>query len=101
MSQTAWVRVADWATERRILTDGNTVSFEVAGKCTPFCGSCMSRVDWVYRRMRTAGNGIKHRWTSRDLRDEVFLVLEDCGWKPDEVIPRLSDLLALPIRPTA
>jgi hypothetical protein len=96
-----WVRVADWATERRIVVDGRNVAFEVAGKCRPSCGSCNARMALVDRRMREAGNGFKHRWTSRDLREECYLVLEDASWKPDEAVARLSDLLALPIRVTS
>ena len=98
MEQTCWhVRIAGWTTGRRIVLDGNSVKFEVAGQCTPFCGSCNDRIAWVDRQMRAAGDSVKYHWTSRNLREACFLVLEDCGWKPAEVIPRLSNLLALQI----
>lgn len=92
-----YVRVAGWMTGRRILIDGNTVKFEVAGQCNPFCYSCNDRMAWADRRMRLAGDSVKYHWTSRNLREACFLVLEDCDWKQDEITSRLSNLLALQI----
>lgn len=97
MSHTTIVRVAGWSTERRIITDGNDVSFEVAGNCNLSCGACPSRIRQVSGRLESLGDSVKYRWTSRDPRDACFVVLENTGWKADEVIPRLSDLLALHI----
>ncbi|KKT81189.1 MAG: hypothetical protein UW79_C0024G0012 [Candidatus Yanofskybacteria bacterium GW2011_GWA2_44_9] len=98
MEQTClYVHVAGWMTGRRILIDGKTVKFEVAGLCNPFCDSCRSRIALADRRMQLVGNSVKYRWTSRNLREACFLVFEDCGWKPDEAISRLSDLLGLRI----
>lgn len=92
-----YVQVSGWATERRVLTDDNNVMFEVAGQCNPFCLSCRRRMDLVDRRMQTVGGSVKYHWSSRNLRQACFLVLENCSWKPDEVITQLGNLLGLRI----
>ncbi len=95
--QTIPVRIAGWMTGRRLILDGNTVMLEVAGQCHSHCLSCNDRMAHVDRRMQVVGASVKHRWTSRNLSEACFLVLEDCDWKPDEVIPQLGNLLALHI----
>jgi hypothetical protein len=97
MAQTLHVSIAGWLTGRRLVLDGKSVEFEVAGQCSPFCTSCNDRMAQADRRMRLAGDSVKYHWTSRDLREACFLVLEDPGWEPHEVIPRLGDLLGLQI----
>ncbi len=91
------VRIAGWLTGRRIILDSNTVKFEVAGKCDPSCGSCNDRMAWVDRQLLKAGDSVKYRWSSRNLREACFLVLEDTGWTQDNVLQNLSNLLALRI----
>ncbi len=97
MAHTLYVCVAGWSTERRVVLDGNNVKFEVAGQCNLFCDSCNDRMAQADRAMRRAGDSVKFHWTTRNLRDACFLVLEDLDWKPDELITRLGDLLGLRI----
>jgi hypothetical protein len=91
------VRIAGWSTGRNLILDSNTVKFEVAGKCNPFCYSCNDRIAHVDRQLARAGDSVKYRWTSRNLREACYVVLEDTGWEPSEVLSRLGNLLALQI----
>jgi len=97
MAEILSVRIAGWLTGRRLILDSNTVKFEVAGQCNSFCYSCNDRIAHVDRQLRKAGDSVKYRWSSRNLREACYVVLEDTGWKPDEVLPRLSNLLNLQI----
>lgn len=91
------VRIAGWLTGRNLIVDSNTVKFEVAGKCQPFCASCNDRMAHVDRQLARAESSVKYRWTSRNLREACYLVLEDTGWTQDNVLQNLSNLLALRI----
>ena len=91
------VRIAGWSTGRQLIIDSNTVSFEVAGPCRSTCYACNDRMAHVDDQLAKAGDSVKYRWTSRNIREACYVVLEDTGWKPDEVLPRLSNLLNLQI----
>lgn len=97
MAEILSVRIAGWSTPRNLIFDSNIVEFEVAGQCNPYCGACNDRIAHVDRQLQRAGDSVKYRWSSRNLREACYVLLEDTGWELGEVIPRLSNLLNLRI----